>query len=627
MWFIKVLPLLFTAAAYAADVIPEARQSNYPGTIVLSVDATDVAKRILRVRQVIPVKRGPLTLLYPQWIPGYHAPTGSITLLTGMTFKAAARPLEWRRNATNVHAFHLQIPSGVEKLEAEFQYLSPVLPSQGRMVMTANIIGMQWHTVVLYPAGHHSDGIRVLADVKLPASWQFASALDVDKQADGRVQFRPTTLTELVDSPVWAGSHLRRADLDPGARTPVGINVFSDLPENLEMEPEHLAAFRSMVQQTYRVFGPPPYRRYEFLLALSESFSRIALEHQGSTELGVAPGFFTRWKSLPSERRDVAHEFVHVWNGKTHRPAELATANFNVPMGNQLLWVYEGQTEYWSVVLGARSGMLSTDHSLQALARIAAFLGGRSGRIWRNLQDTTNEPIMRSDRQRSWASWQRGVDYYGEGIFLWMEVDARIRELSDGKRSLDDFAGKFFGRKAEKPKTTTYSTEDVVKALNDIAAEDWAKYLRERLETKSRDNAAEALKTVGWQLVFKDKPSDYAELTDRHNTVSDFLYSLGFTIGRGDQILLVQWDSPAFKAGLAGGATLIAVNGRSYKSDLIKSAITAAKDSKRPIELLVKSDDQYRTVSIAYDQGLRYPHLERIPAVPDRLSIILKSLQ
>lgn len=627
MWLIKVLPLLFTATAYAADVIPEPRQSSYPGTIVLSVDATDVAKRILRVRQVIPVKPGPLTLLYPQWIPGYHAPTGSITLLTGMTFKAAARPLEWRRNATNVHAFHLQIPNGVEKLEAEFQYLSPVQPSQGRMVMTANIIGMQWDTVVLYPAGHHSDGIRVLADVKLPASWQFASALDVDKQADGRVQFRPTTLTELVDSPVWAGSHLRRADLDPGARTPVGINVFSDLPENLEIEPEHLAAFRSMVQQTYKVFGPPPYRRYEFLLALSESFSRIALEHQGSTELGVTPGFFTRWRSVPSERFDVTHEFVHVWNGKMHRPAELATPNFNVAMSNDLLWVYEGQTEFWTYILGARGGMVSNDHTLQALAGIAAFLGARSGRIWRNLQDTTNDPIMRSDRQRSWSSWQRSVDYYGEGIFLWMEVDARIRELSNGKRSLDDFAGKFFGHKGNTTKTTTYSTADVIKALNEVAAEDWAKYLRERLETKSRDNAAEALKTVGWQLVFKDKPSDYAELTDRHNTVSDFLYSLGFIVGRSDQILRVQWDSPAFKAGLAGGATLIAVNGRSYKSDLIKSAITAAKDSKRPIELLVKSDDQYRTVSIAYDQGLRYPHLERIPAVPDRLSMILKGLQ
>lgn len=627
MWLIKVLPLLFCATAYAADVIPEPRQSSYPGTIVISVDATDVAKRIFRVREVIPVKAGPLTLLYPEWIPGYHGPEGSITLLTGMTFTAAGRAVEWRRNATNVHAFHLQIPSGVERLEAEFQYLSPLQSSQGRRVMTPDIVGMQWHTVVLYPAGFHSDGIRVLPDVKLPSNWQFASALDVDKQADGRVQFRPTTLTELIDSPVWAGAHMRRADLDPGASIPVRINVISDLPENLEMEPEHLAALRSMVQQTYKVFGAPPYRRYEFLMALSDTFSGIALEHQESTELGVAPAFFTRWKSLPFERFNVTHEFVHVWNGKMHRPAELATPNFNLPMRNQLLWAYEGQTQYWTYVLGARGGMVSKDHTLQALARTAAFLGGRSGRVWRNLQDTTHEPIMRQDRQRGWASWQRGVDYYGEGIFLWMEVDARIRELSNDKRSLDDFAGKFFGYKVNKPKTTTYSIDDIVRALNDVTAEDWAKYLRERLETKSRDNAGEALRAVGWQLVFKDKPTDYAELADRHNTISDFIYSLGFTVGRSDQILQVQWDSPAFKAGIAGGATLIAVNGRAYKSDLIKSAITAAKEAKRPIELLIKSDDQYRTASIAYDQGLRYPHLERIADVPDRLSVILKALQ
>ena len=457
-------------------------------------------------------------------------------------------------------------------------------------------------------------------------NWLFASALDVEKRSDGRVQFGPTTLTELVDSPVWAGANVRRADLDPGASIPVGINVFSDLPENLQMESEHLAAFRSMVQQTYKVFGPPPYRRYEFLLALSDTFSRIALEHQGSTELGVAPGFFTRWKSLPSERFNVTHELIHVWNGKMHRPVDLATPNFNVAMGNDLLWVYEGQTQFWTYVLGARGGMMSTDHTLQALAGIAAFLGARSGRIWRNLQDTTNDPVMRSDRQRSWVSWQRSVDFYGEGIFLWLEVDARIRELSSGKQSLDDFARKFFGRKGASPITTTYTTADVVKALNDVAAEDWAKYLRERLETKTRNNAAEALRSVGWHLVFKDKPSDYAELTDRHNTVSDFLYSLGFTVGRGDQILLVQWDSPAFNAGLVGGATLIAVNGRAYKSDLVKSAITAAKNSKRPIELLIKSDDQYSAVSIAYDQGLRYPHLERLADVPDGLSVVLKSL-
>jgi predicted metalloprotease with PDZ domain len=381
-----------------------------------------------------------------------------------------------------------------------------------------------------------------------------------------------------------------------------------------------------MVQQSYKVFGPPPFRRYEFLLALSESFSRIGLEHQQSTELGLAPGFFTKWKSLPFEREIVAHEFVHAWNGKLHRPAEIATANFNVPMKNDLLWAYEGQTQYWAVVLTARAGLLTKEQALDDLARAAASLSERPGRSWRSLQDTGNEPIMRYDRSRGWSSWQRGVDYYGEGVFLWLDVDARIRELTDGKRSLDDFARLFFARDGKAPKTVSYTRADLIRALNDVAAEDWPRFLRERLETKTRDNAAEALKAVGWQLTFTEKPGDYADLVNTEHAIADFVHSLGFVVGKGDAILGVQWESPAFKAGMAGGATLVAVNGRAYKSALLKSAVTAAKESKQPIELLLKSDDRYRTVSIAWDRGLRYPHLERIPGAPDRLTTVLEAL-
>jgi predicted metalloprotease with PDZ domain len=626
MRFVQALALLIAAPLCAAQPIPEPTRSAYPGTITISVDATDTAKRIFRVRESIPVQPGPLTLLYPQWIPGNHAPTGLITLLAGMTFTAAGRPIEWRRNSTNMYAFHLDVPSGVDRVDAEFQFLSPLQPVQGRVVMTPDMLGMQWHAVILYPAGVHSDGIRMLPDIKLPPGWQFASSLEVESQAENRVQFRPTSLTELVDSPVWAGANVKRAELEADGGPPVRINAIAELPENLNMEPEQVAAFRSMVQQSYKLFGPPPYRRYEFLLGLSESFSRIALEHQQSTELGVAPGFFTKWKSLPSERGNVTHEFVHVWNGKLHRPVELATPNYNVLMANDLLWAYEGQTEYWAEVLGARGGMLTQEQTMQVMARIAAYLTDRTGRSWRNLQDTGNEPIMRYDRARNWTSWQRGVDYYGEGVFLWMEVDARIRELTDGKRSLDDFARTFFARRGDVPKTISYSRADLVKALNDVAPEDWGRYLQERLESKTRNNAGEALKAVGWRLTFKEKPSDYADLSDKENSFADFLYSLGFVVGKGDAIAAVQWDSPAFKAGMAAGATLLAVNGRAYKSDLLKNAITAAKESKQPIQLLLKTDDLYRTVSIAWDQGLRYPHLERIPDVPDRLSTILEPL-
>jgi predicted metalloprotease with PDZ domain len=624
---LAALLLVLTASCVAcAEVIPAPVGIRSPGTIELAVDATDVDKRIVRVRETIPVRPGRMTLLYPQWVPGAHAPGSSITLLSGLKFSVAGKRIAWKRDPLNMHAFHVEVPSGVDSLDAEFQYLSPLQSSQGRIVVTADMLGLQWHTVVLYPAGYRTDGIAIRPSLSLPAGWQYASALEVEAQTGSNVHFRTVSLTDLVDSPVFAGRYFRHVDLDPGGSLPVMLDMVADLPANLAIEPEQVTALRSMVQQSYKVFGPPPYRQYDFLAALSETFSPIALEHQASTELGKPAAFFTKWKSLPFERPDVPHEFVHVWNGKLHRPLDLATPNFNVEMGNSLLWVYEGQTNYWTFVLASRSGVMSAEETRQFAARAAALLDQRAGRSWRNLQDTLNDPIMRLNRQRDWPSWQRVVDYYAEGFFLWLEIDAKIRELSAGKRSLNDFAASFFGRRGGAPAVITYTFDDVVAALNALARYPWAGFLNERLESNERNNAIEALKAVGWQLVFKDKPTDYSDAIDRDSGDADFLYSLGLVIGKGDKITLVQWDSPAFKAGLAGGATVLAVNGRSYKADALKQAIAAGKDSKQPIELLVKSDDLYRTLSFHYDQGLRYPHLERIPGTTDLLSLILEPL-
>lgn len=601
-----------------------AAAQGYPGVIELRVDATDVDKRIIRARETVPVSSGRLTLLYPQWVPGHHAAAGSITLLAGLTITGGGKTLPWMRDATNMHAFHVDVPEGVTSLDLSFQYLSPLDDTQGRVVVTQHILAFQWHTAVLYPAGYATDDVRVRASIRLPSDWQHASSLETEGRGDGTVRFKPTSLTELVDSPVWAGRYHAQAELQSGA-APVALQVFADLPESLKIEPRHVSGFSAVVDETYRVFGAPPYRRFDFLVALTNAVSRIGLEHHGSTEIATYPDAFTRWNMMPFARPVFAHEFVHVWNGKRHRPADLATSNYNEPMGGSLLWTYEGQTEFWTWVLAARSGLLSREQTRQAIARTAAYLAQRSGRVWRNLQDTNNDPAMRNVRRRDWSSWQRGVDYYGEGLFLWLEVDTTLRRLTQGTRSMDDFAKTFFARPGAGP-VVTYTFDDIVAALNAISPHDWRSFLRERLDSTTRDTAAEALKSAGWRLVFREKASAYGQAVERETNETDFYYTLGFTVGRQDKIESVQWESPAYKAGVAGGVTLVAVNGRAYRAQVLRNAIAEAKQSKKPIELLIRSDDWYRTVRVSYLDGLRYPHLEPLPGAADVLSTLFTPL-
>jgi len=376
------------------------------------------------------------------------------------------------------------------------------------------------------------------------------------------------------------------------------------------------------VQQTYKAFGAPYYKHYDFLVALSEPFSRIGLEHLSSTEIREPPHLFTEWKTLAAQRTVLSHEFVHSWIGKKHRPADLATPNFNVPMGDTLLWVYEGETDYWTYVLARRGNLLSREQAFDAIARTAAYVDSRNGREWRNLQDTTNDPVMAGERARAWTGWQRNFDYYAESVFLWMEVDARLREATHDAKSMNDFARTFHGGlKGEG--VVTYTFDDVANALNALSPSDWKSFLRERLDSKIRHPAAEALRAAGWRLVYTDKPSEFSRDADREEKRADFQYSLGFTVGRDDDISSVEWEGPAFRAGLPAHGKLLAVNGYAYKEQGLKQAITAAKASGEPIVLLVTYEDYYRTVTVPYTGGLRYPHLERIEDMPDRLSAIL----
>jgi len=556
---IGVISALLLCTAVQARPIPEPTAPKYPGIIKLDVDVTDTERKIFQVRETLPVAAGPLMLFFPQWLPGNHSPTGQIAGLAGLTFKANGKPVEWTRDTVNMYAFHLTVPAGATALEAEYQYLTANTPQLGRVLVTPDIINLQWNSVVLYPAGVNAAGVTVEASMTYPAAWQFAAALETSQATSGKVQFKPVDLVNLIDSPAYVGKYFKTYELDPGAKVPVRFHVVADNAESLEAAPEQIEAHRKMVQQTYKVFGPGPYTHYDFLIAASENFGGTGgLEHRQSTEIGVGPGYFSKYKMSPFMRGVVPHEYAHVWNGKYRRPADLTTRNYNEPMQNSLLWVYEGGTSYWGDVIAARAGLHSPEEARELLAGTIAGMLGRAGRSWRNLQDTTNDPIMSYRNGRGWPSWQRGGDYYPESVLLWMDADIKIRELSGEKKSLDDFAHAFYAVTPGKFDTVTYTFEDVVKTLNTVAPFDWSTFLRKRLDSVSALNPLDPLGRSGWKLTFSDAPNTFEEAASKNRNIANFMYSLGLTIGKQDAITGVEWGSPAFNAKVGVGATLVA---------------------------------------------------------------------
>jgi predicted metalloprotease with PDZ domain len=618
---------LATTAVYAqdprTDQVPAPQDTPYPGTIALHVDASDTAQGIFRVHETIPVQAGALTLLYPQWIPGDHSPTGPIAMLAGLELSANGKRLMWTRDKYNVYAFHLDVPAGVSSVDASFQYMSGRTDSEG-FEITDRMMDMEWSKVALYPAGYFSRGITFAPSVTLAHGWQLGTALETTSQSGDTIIFKPVTFNNLVDSPIYAGQYFKRVDLNPGGDAPVHLDIVADAPKYLEMTPEQLKVHRALVTQAVKLFGSHHYNHYDFLFSLSDVLAGNGTEHHQSSEDGMGADYFTAWKDAAPDRDLLAHEYVHSWNGKFRRPADLWTPNFNVPMGDSLLWVYEGQTQYWGFVLTTRAGMWTPQEYRDALAMVAAnYDRNRTGFDWRTLEDTTNDATAARRSGLPYRSWQMSEDYYSGGQMMWLAVDARIRALTHDDKSLDDFARAFFGVDNGSFVTRTYTFDDVVAALNGVAKDDWASFLRARVDA-NQPPLLSGLAASGWKLVYTDQQSAYEKQYDSRPEPSRHLYnfawSIGLTMTDKGQVNDVRWDGPAFKAGVSTGATLAAVNGQTYSSDVLKSAIAAARDSKTPIQLLLKYQGGYRTVPVDYHGGLQYPHLVRIEGTPDYLS-------
>lgn len=609
-------------AAPSAPPLPSPIDRAFRGLVQLRVDASDTEHGVFRVTESIPVQSpGEMVLLYPEWETTSHSATASVLELAGLHIESGGHEVPWRRDPFNVHAFHVSVPGGAQTLSIRFDYL----PRAGGEIRP-EMIDVQWQRMVLYPAGWYVRDIPVAASLKVPTGMHVFTALILAKSQNGKapllLAFAAEPLDRLVDAPAYAGRYVRQFDLSSAPQPPVHLDVVADAESDLPIESAAVKQLRTLITQAAMVFGPAPFLHYEALVSLSDRLSPGGgQEHLEEGENNLPAHFFTDNAQQLGNRDLIAHEYVHAWNGRFRQPAGLWSPTFNQPTDPSLLWVYEGQTEFWGRVLAARSGMRTLQETLDKLALDAEVAANRPGREWKNLADSTLDPLYMAGRSPVWRDWQRREDYYPEGVLLWLDVDARLRELSDGKASLDDFARRFFVAHDRLEPTSTYTFEDVCASLNSLAVSNWKSFLNEHLVTHDTGAAIAGLRRAGWKLAYSSKPTETFLQAEAEAGVTDLSRSIGLQAGESGTIRSVVWDGPAFRAGLKPGTEITKINGQAFTSALLVSAVERSAQS--PIRLLVRSGGSSREVTIPYSGPLMYPTIERIPGTKDLLTPLL----
>jgi predicted metalloprotease with PDZ domain len=600
------------------------KDTPYPGMLTIDIDLRAAPRRIYRVHETIPAKPGPLTLYYPKWPLPDHAPDGAIANIAGLTITANGKQLPWRRDVDDMFTLHLTVPDGAESVDLTFQYLSP---GPGvwygyEVWSTPHLVDLNPTQVAFYPAGYFARDIQIKPTVTLPRGWKFATALEVASRSGDVTHFKPLSFNNFIDSPLIAGEYFNRVDLAPGDKAPVHLDIVGDSAAAVNISDQHVAGFRRLVKQLYALFHSHHFDHYDLLLTASDHVAGTGLEHHQSSLEMTDADFLTNADAFIASATLLPHEFIHSWNGKFRRPADMWTPAFNSPQPADMVWAYEGLTEYWSVVLAARSGLLTPAQYRDSLASVSAAMSHRTGRRWRSLQDTATSAQLLYFNGDYWTNYRRTTDFYPEGELLWLDVDTKIRQLSHNRRSLDDFAKAFYSMDDGSYVTKTYTFDDLVGALNGVQPFDWAAFLRTRLDDTGSVLPEHGIERGGWKVVYTDTPSDYDKALSKAHHRIDLAYSIGATMSSKGEVSDVQWNGPAFKAGLVPGMQMIAVNGDDFSADVLSSAIREAKSRKSPIELLVNYVGTYSTLSIDYHGGLQYPHLVRAEGTPDYLGDI-----
>ena len=597
-----------------------------PGIIHVNVDARDAPRKLIHVQLSIPANPGPLTLLYPQWIPGEHGPTGPIADLVNLRFRVKDQTIAWRRDSVNLYAFHLNVPRGATALDAAFDFVSPTDAGgfSAGSSMTTELAVLSWNQYVLYPQGSAVDQLRYQATLRLPHDWHYGTALAIAKEAGDEIEFGPVSLTTLIDSPVSAGSHYKTIDLGTADGVPHYMHIAADSERALAITPETVGEYRKLIAEAGALFGLRHYHSYHFLLTLSDHVASFGLEHHESSDDRLDERTLIDDVLLHYHAELLPHEFVHSWNGKYRRPAGLTTKDYNEPMKGDLLWMYEGLTEYLGAVLSARSGLETPELFRDRLAYVAAHLERESGRGWRSLADASISGQVLFDARMDYAGLRRGLDFYGEGELLWLEVDTLIRRLSHGTKSIDDFCQAFYGGEAG-PSVNPYTLDDVVAALNRVQAHDWAAFFQQRVESVDAQPPVAGLENGGWRLAYNDKRSDYWITTEDEEKVTDLMLSLGLSLKSEGLVEDVEMGGPAQKAGIAPGEKVASVNGRTFSTEALREAVQTAVGDTGPIELVIRNGEYVRKHDVDYHGGEKYPHLEREKGKPDLLAEIVRA--
>ena len=599
--------------------VPEPRDQAFRGTLHIRVDATDTAHGVFRVTETVPIQApGEVVLLYPQWETTSHSPTASAVELAGLRMQIDGHDVDWQRDTFDVHAFHLKVPTDSRTLTLCFEYLSPRSSAELRPQM----VKVDWPRLLLYPAGWYTRDIAVTAQLQLPSGLHAFTALKPLQKQDGSgnlLVFAPETLDRLVDAPVYAGRYTRQLELAPSTQVPVHLDLLADTPDDLAISPDDLAELKALIVQTGKVFGPAPFQHYDVLVSLSDELSPGGgLEHLDEGENNLPANYFSVNSRQLNNRDLIAHEYVHAWNGRFRQPAALWSPNFNRPTNPSLLWVYEGQTEFWGRVLAARPGLRTPQETLDKLALDAALVANRSGREWKTLADSMLDALYMPGHSVTWRDWQRREDYYYEGVLLWLDVEARLRELSQNKVGIDDFASRFFATHGGVETVSTYSFQDVCDTLNALAPADWGSFLNQHLLTHSTADAIAGLARAGWRLRYSATPTETFLQDEAEVGVTNLDTSLGAQLRSDGSVRSVVWNGPAFRAGLSPFMRIVAVNGQPFAPAILLAAVAASVST--PLRLTLQDGNTHRDVAIPYAGPLRYPHLERIPGTLDRLT-------
>ena len=624
---------LLLAASFAVAAAPKpkpAAPAPPRAPILITADLSEGSRKLYHAEVDIPVHAGPLTLTTPKWIPGNHRPTGPVDQITGVVFTANGQTLPWRRDDVDLYQFHITIPTGVTTLHAHLDCIVTARISQKMAVL-------EWEKLLLYPANTPVRDIPIQPSVTVPAGWGVGTALTplAAPETNGSTStthFAATNVEQLEDSPIITGAYFHEFALAPEVTPKHYIDVVADAPEDSQLRPQLLAELSNLVRETGALYTARHYNTYHFLLTLSDVAGGEGLEHGQSSDNGVGEKSFSDPDRQVGSADLLPHEMTHSWNGKYRRPARLYQTDFATMQQGDLLWVYEGMTQYLGNVLAARSGLKTQAQYREALAASAATLDSKSGRNWRNTEDTAIAASILRGGDASWSNWRRGQDYYQEGELLWLDVDTTIRKLTNNQKSLNDFVAIFLGKGGNTgPTILPYEFPELIADLNAVVPNDWSTFLHTRVTDHNAHANTAGIEQGGYKLVYTETPSANERRPARGATPGvpappNVWYSLGIRINADGTIADVRWGSPADKAKLAPGQKIIGVNGRTYSGETLKSAVHNSKSTTEPIRLITQADTFLTNYSIDYHGGELYPSLQRIEGTPAYLDDITKPL-